>query len=315
MTTKTIMVVVDLRNPSQAAIERAAGLAHALSADLELFVCHYDPDIAAGQFSTVWIANSGREGLMAILEGRLDELASALRQRGLNVTTDLIWDHPLDEAIVRKVVASQPWMVIKEVHHHNALKRTILTSTDWSLIQRCPVPLMLAKLDTSTALRKICAAIDPTHEHDKPAELDDRIFRITKTIADATGAALHAVHTYAVKTEPVGLEAPPIGKLTELIRQTHERVFQSFLETHPVAANNAHLLPGLAHERLVDFAMQESIDILVMGAISRRGLGRIFIGSTAERILDRLPCDLLIVSPAHIDWSSLQASSSDRELS
>jgi universal stress protein E len=35
-----------------------------------------------------------------------------------------------------------------------------------------------------------------------------------------------------------------------------------------------------------------------MGAIARRGLSRLFIGSTAERVLDKLPCDLVIVKPA-----------------
>jgi len=34
-----------------------------------------------------------------------------------------------------------------------------------------------------------------------------------------------------------------------------------------------------------------------MGAISRSGLKRIFIGSTAEDVLERLPCDALIVKP------------------
>jgi len=41
----------------------------------------------------------------------------------------------------------------------------------------------------------------------------------------------------------------------------------------------------------------QNIDVMVMGAVSRRGLDRIFLGSTAERVLDRLPCDLLIVKP------------------
>jgi universal stress protein E len=34
-----------------------------------------------------------------------------------------------------------------------------------------------------------------------------------------------------------------------------------------------------------------------MGAVSRRGLDRLLIGSTAERTLDRLNCDVLVVKP------------------
>jgi universal stress protein E len=32
-----------------------------------------------------------------------------------------------------------------------------------------------------------------------------------------------------------------------------------------------------------------------MGAVSRRGLAKIFIGSTAERVLEHLPCDVVVV--------------------
>jgi universal stress protein E len=37
--------------------------------------------------------------------------------------------------------------------------------------------------------------------------------------------------------------------------------------------------------------------VMVMGALSRRGLKRAFIGSTAEDVLEHLPCDALIVKP------------------
>ncbi len=38
-------------------------------------------------------------------------------------------------------------------------------------------------------------------------------------------------------------------------------------------------------------------DIVVMGAIARSALKRVFIGSTAERVLETLPCDVLVVKP------------------
>jgi universal stress protein E len=38
-------------------------------------------------------------------------------------------------------------------------------------------------------------------------------------------------------------------------------------------------------------------DLVVMGAVSRSGLKRLALGSTAERVLDFLPCDVLVVKP------------------
>jgi universal stress protein E len=44
-------------------------------------------------------------------------------------------------------------------------------------------------------------------------------------------------------------------------------------------------------------AVEYAADFVVMGAVARRGLKRLFIGSTAERVLDRLHCDLVIIKP------------------
>jgi universal stress protein E len=40
------------------------------------------------------------------------------------------------------------------------------------------------------------------------------------------------------------------------------------------------------------------VDVLIMGAVSRSLLERPVIGSTAERIIDHVDCDVFIVKPA-----------------
>jgi universal stress protein E len=49
--------------------------------------------------------------------------------------------------------------------------------------------------------------------------------------------------------------------------------------------------------RLEAVARRTGAGIVVMGAVSRSALKRLFIGSTAEHLLDRLPCDVLVVKP------------------
>ena len=62
---------------------------------------------------------------------------------------------------------------------------------------------------------------------------------------------------------------------------------------------NSHLIAGLTHEELPELAEKMKADVVVMGAVSRNRWKRLFIGATAERTLEHLPCDLLIVKP---DW-------------
>jgi universal stress protein E len=42
--------------------------------------------------------------------------------------------------------------------------------------------------------------------------------------------------------------------------------------------------------------------IVVIGAVSRSALKRVFIGNTAERVMDELRCDLLVVKPAKMTF-------------
>jgi universal stress protein E len=297
---KKILVVVDPRSDAQAAVERAAWLATCVSADLELFICDFDPYIDAGQSSTIWIEQPVREQLIAKLREKLETLAVPLRDRGLQVSIDVAWDHPLHEGIVRKARESQPWLVAKDTHHHGVLKRTILTNTDWHLIRDCPAPLLLVKPNPVPEDPKVFAAVDPLHVHDKPARLDNELVKLGAALAADVGGELHVVHAYMVPIELMVPDASQIHAVVKETRQAHKEAFAEFLEPHAMPDGSTHLIESPVDEALPEITEKEGAWVIVMGAISRGGLERVFIGSTAERVLDRLPCDVLIVKPGAV---------------
>lgn len=294
---KTILVVVDPHtDDDQPVLERAAWLAERTGAALELFACDYDSEIDSGRIATVWIPEPGaREQLLLRHRRRLETFATPLRGRGLRVTVNVVWDYPLDEAIVKHVTAHPPWLVAKDTHHHNVLQRTLLSNTDWNLIRDCPVPLWLVKPREIAERPVVLAAIDPVHEHDKPAQLDDAIYKFGADLCARTNGTLHLVHAIAT---PLGVELP--ANVRALVAAEHQRALETFLTTHPVPGDRVHAIEGLAHQCLQHAAADQRADLLVMGAVARRGLKKVLIGSTAARVLDRLPCDLLIIRPATV---------------
>ena len=82
-------------------------------------------------------------------------------------------------------------------------------------------------------------------------------------------------------------------------QDAHQKRFQEITEFHKVSPERAHLMAGLTHEELPAKAEEVDADVVVMGAVNRNRWQRLFIGATAERTLEYLPCDLLIVKP---DW-------------
>jgi len=287
----TILVVIDpTAGAHQPALQRATWLAKQASARLDLFTSAHDAYLDSAR--AVAAAPAARDGALERQRQALEALARPLRAQGLTVSVDVVWDHPVDAAIVKKAAAHDYWLVAKDTQHHNLVQRTLFTNVDWHLIRKCAAPLLLVKDRPLAAEPNVLAAVDPVNEHDKPAALDDRIFSFAADLARVLRGHLHVVHSY---TTPLGAELPPDA--LKVISQEHRVAMARFLDTHATLGGRRHLYEGAAHECLQQAAKEHAADFVVMGAVARRGLERLVVGSTAERVLDRLPCDLIIIKP------------------
>jgi len=287
---------------------RAAWLARATGAELELLVCYYNAYLSGDPLFYSPSLEMARKDVIGHQSRHLEELAEPLRESGVLVRTSAIWDHPLHEGIVRQAMQSGAELVIKDTHHHSALARALLTNTDWNLIRTCPVPLWLVKPNVFAEAPAFVAAIDPMHEHDKPAALDDEILQISKMLAGKVAGTVHAFHSFdpriAIESATANDYLPvslPFDEIEQQVHADHQKRFAEITSFHGIEDNKAHLASGLAHEELPIVAKQTNAAVVVMGAMARNRWKRLFIGATAERTMEYLPCDLLIVKP---EWFS-----------
>ncbi len=301
-----ILAVVDPTVKDQPAVRRAAWLAKNTGAELELLVCYYNEYLSGDRLFDSPSLEKARLEVIESQEKHLETLAEPLRTDGIVVKTTAIWDHPLYEGIVRRAVESEADLVVKDTHHHSAVTRALLTNTDWNLIRTCPAPLWLVKPEDLADTPVFVAAIDPMHQHDKPAALDDEILHVCKNLTEKVGGELHAFHSYdpriAVATATANAYIPvslPFDEIERQMHEDHQKRFHEITEFHKVDDDKAHLVAGLTHEELPLIAEKLEADVVVMGAVARNRWKRLFIGATAERTLEHLPCDLLIIKP---DW-------------
>jgi universal stress protein E len=309
------MAVIDPTADEQPAMQRATWLARQTGAEVELFICYYNEYLSGDRLFDSPSLEKARQEIIAGHEKHLEKIAEPLRASGIAVKTTAVWDHPLYEGIVRHAAATGADIVFKDTHHHSAVSRALLTNTDWNLIRACAVPLWLVKPKDFADPPVLIAAIDPLNEHDKPAALDDEILNLCKALAGASGAEVRAFHSYdpriAVATATANAYIPvslPFDEIEKQMREQHEKRFNEVIEFHDIDADKCHLVAGLTHEELPDLAENVNADVVVMGAVSRNRWKRLFIGATAERTLEHLPCDLLIVKP---DWFQTPADISD----
>jgi universal stress protein E len=301
-----ILCVVDPTADAQPALARATWLARLTGAALELVICWYNEYLASNPFFEPAALQDLRDGLTRENEEQLEKLAGPLRNELSAVTTRVLWDHPLHDGIVRHAARIGADIVFKDTHHHSALARGLFSNTDWNLIQSCASLLWLVKPRVPSSKPLILAAIDPLNANDKPASLDDRILDVATSLGEATDGTVHAFHAYDPSfalTSVADNAYIPVPLLSEEIEQDmrarHEKRFRELADFHAIAADHAHLVSGASHVELPALAEELQATLVVMGAVSRSRLKRLFIGSTAERTLEYLPCDVLIVKP---DW-------------
>ncbi len=301
-----VLCVIDPTTEVQHAMARAAWIAECMDAELELFICYYNEYLAGDRFFDSRSLAEAREEVLDGYGKYLESLAKPLREKGLKVTTSTTWDHPLHEGIVRHAAASGADLVVKDTHYHSAATRVLLSNTDWQLTRTVAAPLWLVKPRALPERPLFIAAIDPMNEHDKPAALDDEIIVTSKAIADACGGEVHAFHAFdpriAVATASANAYLPvslPMDEIEEQMREQHGKRFKEILSYHGIRDDHAHLLAGRTHEELPALAVERDAAVVVMGAVARNRWKRLFVGATAERTLDHLPCDMLIVKP---DW-------------
>lgn len=296
----SILVIVDPTAQEHPAVGKGALLARQLGARLELYVC--DTKASRERRAAVHAAQNGDRPFPVNLKAFLEDLAGTIREHGVDVSTEVESGDPLHVALIERARRTTAGLIIKDTHHHSFAHRTFLTNTDWELIRACPVPLLLTKPGIWASAPKVCAAVDPGHANDKPAVLDNHIVDHAALLAKKLGGELHLLHVYlpvaiiaatAAGSPPLAIAISPEDLAREAAQKRAQ--LQDLIAEYRVATANVHLEVGGPAAVLPRAVGEIRADIVAMGAVSRSGLKRIFIGSTAEDVLERLPCDALIV--------------------
>lgn len=300
---RILVAIKDTGARAQPAAYKAAQLARGLNAQLELFHAICDPVyVDALTIAGQTVAQLQRKWRDAH-QRKLERLADKLRAEGTKVTTAVAWDSPPYEAVVRQATRSKCDLIVAERHASRHIAPWALRFSDWELLRRSPVPVLLIKGRKLYEAPVILAAIDPSHSFAKPAKLDNAILDEASALGKALGGTVHALHAFAPATLDVDRLDVNLPNLSAYIAAQANAQASAGLERalkgRDIAKANQHLVARHAVDAIPDTAVKLKSAIVVMGAISRSGIKRLLIGNTAERILDSLSCDVLVVKPVH----------------
>jgi universal stress protein E len=293
-----IIVIIDPAEDNQTALLKAEKLAAVDHGSITLFCSGYNGALAQTATITGETVSRTREAFVKRLDISLKEKATALIDKGFNVKTVAVWEKHPSEAIMQFLEHHGGDLVIKTTHHQNVMQRTFYSHTDWDLIRYCNIPLLLTKSTVwPNKSLNITVAVDPVNAEETAQNLDSALLTYAVSLADSLKAHLDVLHVYDPTPLLIYMDQPALdaGDITEQIRAQHLEALSKLVAPYNIKDTRVHLETGNPSTMIPDHLYQNDTHIVVMGATSRKGFDRWLIGHTAERILDRISADILVI--------------------
>jgi universal stress protein E len=126
----------------------------------------------------------------------------------------------------------------------------------------------------------------------------DEVVRAALTVARAADARVYLVHAAEIGPLPAGLDAGA-GLEQERIERSQEELRRQIERLglgEPELAGSV-VLTGAAHRILTETAQRLGAGLIVTGATGSGPFAAELLGSTADRVLRKAPCPVLVVRP------------------
>lgn len=266
----TIFCVIDPTTTEQRALKRAGEIARQAKVALHVYVC-----VAGRENLPAEDRNDARAAQIARHEAWLRELVRPLQDDVLKITIEVDSQEDWRAAIAPAARRANADLIVKSSYRRTAIQRRLLKTSDWALLRSADCPVLFVKTDRVTPLDKILAAVNVAAEDADHQTLNDMVIDFATVVAKNTGAELHAVNAYSGSLNFV--HPPDLAKRVGIER------------------NRAHVGDAAPEKLVAQVAGKLGAPLVVIGSLARKGLSGAVVGNTAERILDGLETDVIIL--------------------
>lgn len=262
-----LFVVYDPTTEEQLALKRAAVIAANEGSQIHLYACIYE-DTAK---------EAGEQAAVAAQEALLAQAAAPLQEKGIAVTTEVEWQKDWYNAVVLAAQRAGAGAVLKSSRAHTKGERVLKRSSDWTLIRECDCPVLLVKDSATDRPRKVLAALNISSDKAEAyGELNENILNFCKRY-DGTGNT----ELFFLNAHKDLASRPDRGTL---------------LRTCGADSDHVLIRMGDPDDVILNAARELGVNLVVIGNSARSGLTALVKSNTAEKVLDKLDCDLMALT-------------------
>ncbi len=232
-----------------------------------------------------------------------DQFVSSIKRTGIKLESNTIIGIPFIE-IIREVLRNRYDLVMITADGSGKKSGTRFGNTTMHLLRKCPCPVWVIKPGSKREFKRVLAAVDLDQDDQVRVTLNNRIIEVASSIARIRQSELIIFHAWKMVGESIikgrgGFSSTQIEGLLQETRELHRRRLIGLLQQHSLGDLNheVYLIKGEAGNLIPELTRAKSVDLLVMGTVSRSGIAGLLIGNTAEKVLGQVDSSILAIKP------------------
>ena len=299
---KKILLFIQDGIDNLSAIERATELAQENGAELKAVEVIGDLGRCWGLLPTSPAAQSAFERMKENRTGELRSMLESAAKAGVETAAEVLCGRR-DIQVVREVLRSGHDLLITSAERDDEALPGLLGTTTLRLLRKCPCPVWVVKPTHRKPYRRVLAAVDVEPEEEvENGALNLKILALARSLAEMEGAPLHVVSAWESEVELAlhhAIDGAELNRLLKEHRASSEEALDRLLAGAelPGLGRRVHLVEGDPAEVIPRIAEELRVELIVMGTVARTGIPGLFMGNTAEEVLNLVDCSVLALKP------------------
>lgn len=202
-----------------------------------------------------------------------ESVIDPLKAAGVTYSVQMCWSSDWYGSILNESAKVSPDLIMLPMISRPRETGRIFNDAIWKLLRTALCPVLIARPDTADSQKTVLAAVN--FQSDKPEyqRLNDLIINGGQWAIKYNSAAMHVVNAYKDS-----LNYPDRAQL---------------MQKTSVDSANIHVRVGPPDEVIAQTARDISADLVMLGIQKR---GHRWRGNTAEKILTKVSCDILVIN-------------------
>ena len=231
----------------------------------------------------------------------IQEMVDRFCRSGIPTTGELMHG-PTSSNVVDFCEAQGTDLILRVTRGAQSNEPGRLGRTSKRLLRKSPCPIWLMHPHTRPLSENVVACIDTEENSEEDFQFADRILETAKYVGSKGHGLVSIVHAWNLWNEKMVKHRISESEFETWkldCRESEAERLNQFLSRHEKSCedHDVFLVEGDPSIAIPEFVKDVSADVVVMGTVGRSGFTGMLVGNTAERIFERVPCDVLALKP------------------